>query len=134
MNVQKLVTINYSSGPKYYYIEYGKDVKYCIDHDHVSNITSDPSKVSVKVPSVDVYFSHLIWAQVVSQCHQVPPFNTIYPLGNGGWWKHEKWFAKDDFPLTNNDARGVFNFAFMGITTCNVGSSGTEYGCGLNDL
>jgi|GEM_PF-4079795 hypothetical protein len=131
LDLQKLTTIPYSSGPKRYYIEAGTNVKYCVDHDHTTYL-NPLGRVSINVP-VDANFAYLIWGQVVSQCHQAWAGNPLYPNGNGGWWKYEKWFASGDFPLTVNDPKGVYNFAFQNITICNA-STNQDYGCGTNDL
>ncbi|MCX8492069.1 MAG: hypothetical protein ORN54_13490 [Cyclobacteriaceae bacterium] len=104
LDLQKLTTIPYSSGPKRYYIEFGQDVQYCVDHDHTTYLNADVARLSIKF-SVDVNFAHLIWCQVVSQCHQAWAGNPLYPNGNGGWWKSEKWFASGDFPLTGTDPK-----------------------------
>lgn len=132
ISVQKLLTTAYKFvGNKRYYVEGGLSTTQCLDFDHLTNLNAnDPLKSSIVLKGIDTGRQGLVWCQVVSQCHAA---SGLSGSGNGAWWKEEKWFSTNDFPLSHTDSRGSFKFKFKSVTSCND-VFGKEYGCGTDDL
>lgn len=120
---EKIIRNAYWSSNNYYATGGAYPKVLCSDANNLSGINNaDPNKQSVMYDNVEISISGKLWFQVMSQCEN----------GQGLWWKFEKQYFPDDWPLTVNasNGRALVNFQYV---TSGCLNNGKKYGCGVND-